>query len=97
MTSHFFAAFFKDGVRRNNTSVMSAMRSGSVVITNFDEHSPSYFSHKENILDIKQLRQLPLEKETLATIHENSLKLARTLDWEDLARCQVLKQVDTNC
>jgi hypothetical protein len=87
ITSTFFAAFFKGGLRRNNTSVMSAMRSGSVVISNFDAHSPSYLVHGENAFDIEQLRRLPVEPDTLGRVRRAATDVARSLDWADLAAC----------
>ena len=55
----FFAAFFRDGARANNTSLASAMEHGAVVITNLDEHSPPELRHMDNVIDIERCDELP--------------------------------------
>jgi hypothetical protein len=80
----YFAAFFKDGVRANNTSVLSAMEHGSVVITNLDEYSPRYLVHMDNVIDIQQCEELPsdpLEHKRLAL---RAMETARELSWDRL-------------
>src|SRR6185503_9583113 len=58
----FFVAFFPDGVRANNTSVSTAMQTGTVVLTNLDDYSPSMFRHLETVVDIRQCGPgLPLD------------------------------------
>ena len=52
-------AFFPNGVRENNTTVMSAMAHGCAVITNLDLLSPKWMSHGRNILDINKLENFP--------------------------------------
>lgn len=51
--SHLFVAFFEQGVRANNTSVHAAMHRGCAVLTNMDAHSPPWFRHGHNVLDIE--------------------------------------------
>ncbi|MFM9173743.1 MAG: hypothetical protein ACKOQU_13290, partial [Acidimicrobiaceae bacterium] len=41
-------AFFPNGVRENNTTVMSAMAHGCAVITNLDSLSPEWMKHSQN-------------------------------------------------
>jgi hypothetical protein len=41
-TSTYVAAFFEQGLRENNTSVMAAIEHGARVLTNHDTHTPGY-------------------------------------------------------
>lgn len=85
ISTTFFAAFFEGGVRANNTSVASAMEHGAVVITNLDEHSPSYFGHLDNLIDIKQCGDaLPSDNLILRRIGVRAIETARQLTWERL-------------
>ena len=52
-------AFFPNGVRENNTTVMSAMAHGCAVISNLDSLSPSWMNHGHNIFDINKLENFP--------------------------------------
>ena len=52
-------AFFPNGVRENNTTVMSAMAHGCAVISNLDSLSPSWMSHSHNIFDVNKLENFP--------------------------------------
>lgn len=52
-------AFFPNGVRENNTTVMSAMAHGCAVITNLDSQSPNWMTHSHNIFDINKLENFP--------------------------------------
>jgi hypothetical protein len=52
-------AFFPNGVRENNTTVMSAMAHGCAVITNLDSFSPSWMKHGQNIFDLNELEIFP--------------------------------------
>ncbi|MFM9120351.1 MAG: hypothetical protein ACKOQT_08540 [Acidimicrobiaceae bacterium] len=52
-------AFFPNGVRENNTTVMSAMAHGCAVITNLDSLSPEWMKHSQNIFDINKLESFP--------------------------------------
>ena len=83
-TTSFFAAFFRNGARANNTSILSAMEHGSVVITNLDQNSPEYFVHMDNVIDINQCEELPsdpLEHKRLAL---RAMETARSLSWDRL-------------
>ena len=52
-------AFFPNGVRENNTTVMSAMAHGCAVVTNLDLLSPKWMKHGHNIFDINKLENFP--------------------------------------
>ena len=52
-------AFFPNGVRENNTTVMSAMAHGCAVVTNLDLLSPKWMKHCHNIFDINKLENFP--------------------------------------
>ena len=83
-TTSFFAAFFKEGVRANNTSVLSAMEHGSVVITNLDEHSPGYFVHMDNVIDINRCERLPSDPLEHKRLGVRAMETARSLSWDRL-------------
>lgn len=53
--AHAFVAFFPRGVRANNTSVLAAMTTGRVPLTNLDADSPSWMRHGHNVLDVTRL------------------------------------------
>ncbi len=81
----FFAAFFDKGVRANNTTVNAAMDCGSVVLTNFDEHSPGVFDHMHNVIDIHRCEALPTEPDTLQSIADSARATASgALGWDAL-------------
>ena len=52
-------AFFPNGARENNTTVLSAMAHGCCVITNLDSRSPSWMEHNFSVLDIDRLNEFP--------------------------------------
>lgn len=83
----FFTAFFDKGVRENNSSVIAAMENGCVVITNFDNYSPTFFTHGDNILDIDRLVQLPDNNIALRLVSENARKSVERLAWPALIEC----------
>jgi hypothetical protein len=83
-SSTFFASFFLGGVRANNGSIAAAMEKGAVVITNLDEHSPPEFVHLDNLIDIGQARELPLEQEALAAISRGAVETAHQRGWAQL-------------
>jgi hypothetical protein len=85
-SSTFFASFFLGGVRANNGSIAAAMEKGAVVITNLDEHSPPEFVHLDNLVDIEQTTELPLERETLSTISRRAAETARARGWDELVQ-----------
>jgi hypothetical protein len=83
--STFFAAFFDDGVRANNTSVASAMELGAVVITNLDRYSPPELQHMDNVIDIERCDALPDDPLVLRRISVRAMETARARGWEELA------------
>jgi hypothetical protein len=83
-SSTFFASFFLGGVRANNGSIAAAMERGAVVITNLDEHSPPEFVHLDNLVDIGQTRELPLEPDALAAIGRRAVQTAHARGWDQL-------------
>jgi hypothetical protein len=80
----FFAAFFENGVRANNTSVHAAMHCGAVVITNLDAHSPVSFVHLESVVDITRCEALPTDDATMARIRNGARRVAAGFSWEAL-------------
>lgn len=80
----FFAAFFRDGVRANNTSIVSALEHGAVVITNLDAYSPPELVHMDNVIDIARCDALPLDPLTLRRISVRAMETAQRLGWADL-------------
>lgn len=80
----FFASFFTEGVRANNTSVHVAMLCGSVVITNLDENSPDWYVHMDNIIDIRRCDSLPTDPEVLQRIQSRARETALAYDWPQL-------------
>lgn len=55
-------AFFPEGTRENNNSVLSAMLMGTPVITNLDAWSPSWLKHDSTIFDINQMSEFPSKR-----------------------------------
>jgi hypothetical protein len=84
-TATFFAAFFPQGVRANNTSVAAALEFGSVVLTNLDRHSPPELGHMENVIDINRCEALPGDPLALRRISVRAMETARERGWEALA------------
>jgi hypothetical protein len=82
----FFAAFFRDGARANNTSLASALEHGAVVITNLDEHSPPELRHMDNVIDIARCDELPTDSLTLKRISVRAMETARERSWAALIR-----------
>ncbi len=80
----FFAAFFREGVRANNTSIASAMERGAVVITNLDEHSPPSLVHMDNVIDIQRCDELPLDTLTLRRLSVRAMETAQAWSWSQL-------------
>lgn len=85
-TTSFFAAFFRNGVRANNTSILSAMEHGSVVITNLDEYSPEYLVHMDNVIDINRCEELPSDPLEHKRLVLRAMETARSLSWDRLVR-----------
>jgi hypothetical protein len=84
-TTTYFAAFFPQGVRANNTSVNSAMNAGAVVVTNLDEGSPSGYRHMHSVIDVATCTELPTDGEILRDIGRNATAEAKLLSWDALA------------
>jgi len=81
----FYAAFFRGGLRANNTSVASAMQYGAVVITNLDEYSPRYLRHLDNVIDLNRCSELPTDAELLRRIGERARETAaEEVSWDRL-------------
>lgn len=81
----FFASFFAEGVRANNTSVHTAMQFGTVVITNLDAWSPPEYRHGVNLIDIDRLQSLPLDEATMKEIGAGARQVAARYGWDALA------------
>ena len=82
----FYAAFFPEGVRANNTTVSTAMERGAVIITNLDEYSPPELVHMHNVIDIERCSELPLDADVLRALGENARAAAAARGWDALVR-----------
>jgi hypothetical protein len=80
-SASYFAAFFANGVRANNTSVASALERGTVVITNLDEFSPPELVHMENVIDIDRCESLPSDPAVLEQLRARATETARERTW----------------
>lgn len=80
----FYAAFFTGGVRANNSTVVSAMERGAVIVTNLDAHSPPDLVHMHNVIDIGQCAELPLDPAVLQRLSENARAAAAARSWDSL-------------
>jgi len=65
INAHAMLAFFPNGLRENNNSVVSAMRLGVPVVTNLDSASPKWARHGETVFDVNCLERFPTEHELL--------------------------------
>jgi hypothetical protein len=81
----FFAAFFERGARANNSTVVTAMEHGAVVVTNLDEHSPAYLRHGETVLDIARTDALPSDPLTLRRLGLRAMEATLELGWAPFA------------
>lgn len=82
----YFAAFFKEGVRANNSTVVTAMEHGAVVVTNLDEHSPGYLRHMHNVIDVNACDALPDDALVRKRISIAAMETAQGLGWEAFTR-----------
>jgi len=82
----FFAAFFGDGVRANNTSISSALEQGAITITNLDRYSPPEFRHMDNVIDLNQCSELPSDPLVLKRMSLRAMETGRNRSWAELAR-----------
>jgi hypothetical protein len=77
-------AFFPNGVRENNTTVMSAMAHGCAVISNLDSLSPSWMKHGHNIFDINKLENFP-DAAQIASVRKNAQLAVAEFGFDQLA------------
>lgn len=77
-------AFFPNGVRENNTTVMSAMAHGCAVITNLDSQSPNWMTHSHNIFDINKLENFP-DATQIASVRKNAQLAVAEFGFDRLA------------
>lgn len=82
----FFASFFPQGVRANNTSVNAAMEQGCVVITNLDARSPAHLVHMKNVIDIDECVKLPSDPLVLKRMSEAAVAAVSAYGWSPLIR-----------
>ncbi len=80
----FFAAFFANGARANNTSLAAAMEQGCVIITNLDESSPPELVHMDTAIDINQASALPTDPMVLKRLSLRAMEVARERSWTAL-------------
>ncbi len=80
-----FVAFFEKGVRANNTSLYAAMARGTAVLANFDEHSPPWMKHGDNVLDLAALQPEDLYLDRLRGIGRRGAEHVREYtSWDAL-------------
>ena len=78
-------AFFPNGVRENNTTVLSAMAHGCAVITNLDEQSPQWMKHGVSVLDVNLMGGFPSKAE-LQAIGEKAREAVEPYNFANLGR-----------
>lgn len=78
-------AFFPNGARENNTTVLSAMTHGCPVITNLDSLSPVWMTHGLTLFDINRLSALPGKAE-LQHVGATGQRVAAEYSFEKLTR-----------
>ena len=83
--AHAMVAFFPNGVRENNTTVLSAMSHGCAVITNLDGFSPRWMVHGDTVFDINQLSEFPSTGD-LKRVGDRARDAASGYSFADLAR-----------
>lgn len=79
-----FVAFFPNGARENNTTVLSAMTHGCAVLTNLDSESPSWMVHNETVFNVNQLTDFPV-KEELIRVGNSAVRAVSSFTFENLA------------
>jgi len=77
-------AFFPNGARENNTTVLSAMSHGCAVITNLDNYSPDWMNHGESIFDINKLSEFPSALE-IQTVRDGAVTAVAPYNFESLS------------
>jgi hypothetical protein len=70
--AHLFVAFFPEGVRANNTSVLAAMAAGRPALTDLDAFSPPWMRHGVNVLDLAHTTPEDLSPATLRLLGERA-------------------------
>jgi glycosyltransferase involved in cell wall biosynthesis len=70
--AHLFVAFFPEGVRANNTSVLAAMAAGRPALTDLDAFSPPWMRHGVNVLDLARTMPEDLSPATLRLLGERA-------------------------
>jgi hypothetical protein len=78
-------AFFPQGVRENNTTVLSAMSHGCAVITNIDEYSPSWMIHGVSVFDIDKMVGFPSNSE-LEEVGRNAKQAVAPYSFSQLSK-----------
>lgn len=61
----YFVSFYEGGFKSNNTSMITALHSKIISITNLTKYSPKFIKHNENLYDINQLKYQDLSKKNL--------------------------------
>ena len=84
LTTTALVAFFPNGVRENNTTVMSAMAHGCAVISNLDKESPNWMQHGKTIFDINKLEVFP-DKNEINRVAQNAKIAVSKFSFEALA------------
>lgn len=83
--SDFFATFFPNGYRENNTSVNTAFENKICVITNIDKYSPKWMVHGETFLDINKMKEFNLNKKRILQIANNGHKVYKeNINWKNV-------------
>jgi hypothetical protein len=78
-------AFFPQGVRENNTTVLSAMSHGCAVITNIDQYSPSWMVHGLSVFDIDKMVHFPSSSE-LEEVGRNAKQAVAPYSFSQLSK-----------
>lgn len=78
-------AFFPQGVRENNTTVLSAMSHGCAVITNIDEYSPIWMVHGSSVFDIDKMTTFPTGAE-LEEVGRNAKQAVAPYSFSQLSK-----------
>jgi hypothetical protein len=85
--SDVYVNFFPKGARANNTTLFAVMERARPVITNLDEHSPSWMKSGVNIIDIRDLDKKMFDKKVLDRIGKKSCKdVWKYTNWDILVR-----------
>jgi len=83
----YVAVLFPHGARANNTTLMSALAAGAIVITNLDRYSPPELVHMKNVIDLNVGEVLPTDHITLARVRLEALLVGREVfGWAPLVR-----------